>query len=96
MYCSVDGYVWWFSSDALLIWHFSNGTTFLAVNKENVTFGQEDPVRLEDTSKILTGFTDGQWNQFAVTWNGSHYDLYLNGIDLAGGVTAAEFPSQNE
>ena len=66
------------------------------MNKENITFGHEDPVRLEDTSKILTGFTDGLWNQFAVTWNGSHYDLYLNGHVLVGGATAAEFPSQNE
>ena len=96
MYFSIDGYVWWFSSDALLSCYFSNGKTVLAVNKENVRFGSEAPIRLKDTSKILSGFKEGQWNQFAVTWNSSRYDLYLNGINLAGDVTSAVFPSKNE
>ena len=80
----------------LLTWCFSNGSTILAVNKENITFGYEDPAQLQDTNQIVTGLKDNHWNQFAVTWNGSHYDLYLNGLDMAGGVTSAGFPSQNE
>ena len=66
------------------------------MDKENVTFGSGDPVRLRSN----TGDQDyemGHWNQVTVTWNNSsNYDIYFNGIDLQAGTTSAAFPPLNK
>ncbi|KAL8564070.1 hypothetical protein ACOMHN_034547 [Nucella lapillus] len=74
----------------------SDGTVVLALDKDNVTFGSETPVPMQDDTGNKQ-YELKHWNKVTVTWKSDgEYHIFVHGNDLHGGQTRAAFPPLQE
>ncbi|KAL8564073.1 hypothetical protein ACOMHN_034550 [Nucella lapillus] len=72
----------------------SNGSSVLTLAKDSVVFGSESPVSIKSA---IAKVDLNKWNQLTVTWTSSgSYQVFLDGVNLPGGMTDGTFPPLGE